>query len=216
MTNNGGTKPPIGAARSDGEPELPKRFYNEVGVARDGDGARILLDERPVRTPGKNAFVVPSRELAEAIAAEWRAQQDVINPATMPMTKIANTTIDGIIPNDAEVRAEIVKFAASDLLCYRAEHPQELVDRQSEQWDPLLAWARESYGIALEVAAGVMPVGQTDATLDAVEAAWASEPAWALGAVHVLVTLTGSSVLALACRRGRLEAEEAWSLAHID
>ncbi len=222
MTNNGGTKPPIGAARFDGEPALPKRFYSAVEVAADnGDAAgrcgfRILLDQRAVRTPGKQSLLVPSRALAEAIAQEWQAQQDVIDPATMPLTKIANTTIDGIITHEAEVRTELVKFAGSDLLCYRAEHPQELVEHQSRQWDPLLAWAAENYGISLQVAGGVMPVRQAQSALDAVAAAWADEPAWALGAAHVLVTLTGSSVLALACRRGRLAADAAWSLAHVD
>lgn len=198
------------------ERPLPKRFYTDVAAVAGSGGYAIELDGRPVRTPGKRALAVPAEPLASAIAEEWRAQVEVIDPATMPLTKIANTGLDGVADKEAEVRAEIVSFAGNDLTCYRAEHPQELVARQAAAWDPVLTWARDACGIELKVASGIMPVAQSEAALAAAAAAWREETALSLAACHVLVTLSGSNLLALAMRRGHLDADAAWTAAHID
>lgn len=198
------------------ERALPKRFYNEVMTESLPDGYCIALDGRPVRTPGKNRLVLPSVALASAIAQEWQAQGDVIDPAAMPLTKIANTGIDGVADKMAEVRAEIVSYAGNDLICYRAAHPQELVERQAVTWDPVLAWAEEACGVALKVATGIMPVAQTQEALVATDAAWRDLDALALAAGHVLVSLSGSNLLALAVLRGHLDVEAAWAAAHVD
>jgi len=122
----------------------PKRFYRTVTVDGAAPAFRVLLDGRPIRTPAKRELAVPSKALAEAVAAEWEAQGERIDPASMPLTRLVNSAIDGVTGREAEVRADIAKYGASDLLCYRAEGPAELVRRQAEAWDPVLAWAREA------------------------------------------------------------------------
>jgi chaperone required for assembly of F1-ATPase len=206
---------------------LPKRFYKAVTVAAvalpqpsGGEGRspafRILLDGKPLRTPAKRELELPTRALAEAVAAEWSAQGERIDPATMPLTRLANSAIDAVAGRTVEVRAEIAKYAASDLLCYRAEGPQDLVRRQAEAWDPVLAWARDTLGARFEVASGIMPVVQPDACAAAIAASLEEFDAHRLAAVHVMTTLTGSAVLALAHARGVLSAEAIWAAAHID
>ena len=169
-----------------------------------------------MRTPAKNRLLLPTAALAAAIAQEWQAQVDVIDPAEMPLTKIANTGIDGVADNMVDVRREIVAYASNDLLCYRAEHPQELVDRQARSWDPVLAWAEKECGIALKVATGIMPVAQSQDALSAADAAWRELDAMALAAGHVLVSLSGSNLLALALVRGYMDTDAAWAAAHVD
>jgi chaperone required for assembly of F1-ATPase len=169
-----------------------------------------------VRTPAKAGLVVPSRALAEAIAAEWEAQATHIDAATMPLTRLANTAIDGVAARHAQVCADIAAFAASDLVCYRAEGPEPLVQRQGRQWDPVLAWAGEALGARFEVASGLMPVAQPEGAAAAVAAALAGLDAFRLAALHVMTTLTGSALLALAHARGALSAEAAWAAAHVD
>ena len=144
---------------------LPKRFYKEVSVeaktlhgAARGVAWRLLLDGRPVKTPGKVSLAVPSATLAEAIAKEWRAQDEFIDPEDMPITKIINSAIDGVAGQEEEVVANIMAFAGSDLVCYRAEGPAELVVRQAEAWDPVLRWAQDVLGAHFVLAEGVMPV----------------------------------------------------------
>jgi chaperone required for assembly of F1-ATPase len=195
---------------------LPKRFYKVVTVADSGGGYAILLDGRPVRTPKKLQLVVPRRGLAEAIAAEWAAQGAEINPATMPLSKLAITALDGVATHAKAVADDIVKFAGSDLLCYRAEAPAALQRLQAEAWDPLIAWAEAELGTRFQLAEGVMPVEQSPATLERVAAAVAPFEPMALTCLHVMTTLTGSAILALAEAKGRLTAEEAWAAAHID
>jgi chaperone required for assembly of F1-ATPase len=150
------------------------------------------------------------------VAAEWQAQGDRIDPAAMPLTRLVNTALDGVIGREAEVRAEIAKYAASDLLCYRAETPAELVQRQAQAWDPVLAWARAELGAPLATRQGIAPLSQPQAAISAIEGILAKLDALALTAHHVMTTLTGSAVLALAHASGRLTAEEAWTAAHID
>ena len=198
---------------------LPKRFYATVAVAGpDATVAayRLLLDGKPLRTPAKAVLAVPTRALADAIAAEWDAQREHIDPATMPLTKLVNSGLDGVRTREEAVREDIVKYAASDLLCYRAAHPELLVRRQAELWDPVLAWGREALGAHLVVAEGLMPVAQPEAIKAALARELAGYDAFALAALHVMTTLTGSALLALAHARGRLTAEEAWAAAHVD
>ena len=159
---------------------------------------------------------MPTKALAEAIAGEWEAQREHIDPAGMPLTRLANSAIDGVRVHQAEVRADIVKYAASDLLCYRASEPELLVRRQAEVWDPVLAWARDALGARFEVADGIMPVTQPEAARSAIAGALEGFDAFSLAALHVMTTLTGSALLALAHARGHLSAEAAWAAAHVD
>ncbi|KAB2917815.1 MAG: ATPase [Hyphomicrobiaceae bacterium] len=214
MTMSGEGKPKV---RPPGP--LPKRFYTSVSVvAAEGKAAgfRVLLDGKPVRTPAKAEFVVPTAALAEAIAAEWEAQRAHIDPATMPLTRLANSAIDGVRTRVAEVRAEVVKYAGSDLLCYRAESPGELVRRQAEAWDPILAWVQEALHVRFVVGQGIVPLSQAGTALAAIVRALERLDDFTLSAVHVMTTLTGSALLALAHAHGRLSAEAAWAAAHVD
>ncbi len=207
----------------DGKPSaraasLPRRVYKAVTVVpREADGTfAVMLDARPARTPGKAPLALPSRAMAEAVAAEWQAQGERIDPATMPLTRLVNSVIDGVRGREGQVRADIVRYAGSDLVCYRAETPRELVSLQAAHWDPVLAWARRSLSASFAVAAGVMPVGQPEAATAAVARALAAHDAFALGALHVMTTLTGSALLALAHAEGQLTCEAAWGAAHVD
>ncbi len=197
-------------------PQPPKRFYKTVGVADTADGWQVQLDGRGVKTPKRAPLVLPTEPLAEAIAAEWDAQGTSIDPRTMPLTKLANSTIDGVIGREDAVRAEITAYAGNDLLCYRAERPEKLVQRQHERWDPLLIWTTEHFGARLHATAGIMPVRQPEECVARLGEAVAALDAYALAAGHVITTLTGSAVLALAFIHGRLSAEEAWEHAHLD
>jgi chaperone required for assembly of F1-ATPase len=202
-----------------GEPSsaLPKRFYKSVSVAEHGPGDhRIRLDGRPVRTPAKAELAVPTAALAQAIAAEWEAQGKHIDPMSMPFTRLANSAIDGVKPRQEQVRADIAKYAGSDLLCYRAEAPEGLQRRQSEVWDPILRWADETMGAHFVTGMGLMPVAQPDTAKAAVARGVEDYDGFALAAVHVMTTLMGSVLLALAHARGHLTAEQAWASAHVD
>lgn len=203
---NGASKTPTGRAR----------FYKSVSIAADGGAFRLLLDGKPVRTPAKKQFLLPTRALADAVAAEWDAQAERIDPATMPLTRFANSAIDGVMGREAEVRADIVKYAGSDLVCYRAEGPPELVRRQAAVWDPVLAWARDAMGASFRVVEGIMPAAQPGAATAGVARAVEGYRAFDLAALHVMTTLMGSALLALAHARGQLSADEAWSAAHLD
>ena len=217
MTGNGdGDKP---ARTSPGKPApvpLPKRFYSAVTVAPSDGGFAILLDGKPVRTPRKLPLAVPTRALAEAIAGEWSAQKDRVDPASMPLSKLAITAIDGVASHLAEVASNIVQFAGSDMLCYRAEEPEALAVLQAAAWDPILRWAEAELGARFATVKGVMPVEQRPEALQRVAAAVAPFDAMALTALHVMTTLTGSAILALAHAAGRISAEEAWTAAHVD
>jgi chaperone required for assembly of F1-ATPase len=190
-----------------------------AGEDRSGkrdQGYRVLLDGKSLQTPAKADFVVPTRELAAAVAAEWQAQEERIDPAKMPLTRLVNSAIDGVAGRRAEVSAEIVKYALSDLVCYRAADPLELVERQAEAWDPILDWCRAELGIGLARATGIVPVAQP-AAAGAVLAAWLETlNTFELAAVHTMTTLMGSAVLALAHAHERLSCATAWGAAHID
>jgi chaperone required for assembly of F1-ATPase len=194
----------------------PQRFYKAVTVEGAAGSFRVLLDGKPMRTPAKRGLVLPTRGLAEVIAAEWSAQGARVDPRSMPLTRLANSAIDGVAGREAEVRADIAKYAGSDLVCYRADGPEELVRRQAECWDPILAWARDALGARFDVATGIMPVTQPEASKAAVAGALDGLDAFTLAPLHVMATLTGSVLLALAHARRHISAEAAWALAHID
>lgn len=207
---------PVKRARAAMKRDLPRRFWREVTVEQAGEGFRILLDGRPVKTPGKRELWLPTPALAEAVAAEWRAQETHLDPATMPVTRIANSVIDAVTDRRGEVAEDAVKYAGSDLLCYRADGPDRLVARQCEGWDPLLDWIEETHGVRLLVAEGVMHVAQDGDALRALRAHVDALDPWTLAALHVSTTLTGSFVIALALIERRLTPDAAWDLAHLD
>jgi chaperone required for assembly of F1-ATPase len=212
---------PTEAARRAMRPALRARFYRDAGVGEGPAGFQILLDGRPVRTPARHVLTAPTRELAEQIAAEWQGQRDVIDPAKMPLTRLANAIIDGVALAPQPVRAEIEKYLATDLVLYRASGPERLVARQAQHWDPVLDWAREALGARFVLAAGVMHVAQPSAAVAAATAVIPSGEGsardhWRLGALNVITTLTGSALLALALAAGRIDADAAWAAAHVD
>jgi chaperone required for assembly of F1-ATPase len=223
--DNGG-KAPGAEGAGDVRPRrsAPKRFYKAVTVGpsptRVEGGVprafRVLLDGNPARTPANAELDVPTRALAEAIAAEWAAQGERVDAGIMPLTRLANTAIDGVATRLHEVRADIFKFAASDLVCYRAEGPEPLVRRQAQHWDPVLAWGRDALAARFEVATGLMPVAQPEHACAAVAATLEGLDAFHLAALHVMTALTGSALLVLAHARGALTLEAAWTAAHVD
>lgn len=193
-----------------------KRFYKDVSVAESGGGFQLLLDGRPVRTPAKNTLVLPTRALADSIAAEWAAQGDTVDPVSMPHLKLANAVIDGVAANRADVIAAILRFGENDALCYRAHEPPELARQQHEGWDPMLAWAERRFGARLAAAAGLTHIDQPPEALAALGAAVAAHDDFSLAALHVLASVTGSLVLALALSHGETSAAHAFKLSRID
>jgi chaperone required for assembly of F1-ATPase len=168
-----------------------------------------------VRTPAQRILAAPTRAVAEAIAAEWQVQGDVVDPSTMPLTRLANAIIDGVADRPQPVAGEIAKYLSSDLLFYRAASPAGLVERQHRHWDPVLAWAAQVLGARFALAEGVVHVAQPEHAIGAARAAIPEGP-WPLGALHAATTLTGSALLALALAHGKLSVEEAWQAAHVD
>jgi len=195
-----------------------KRFYTETAVETGEDGHRVLLDGRPMRTPAKSVLVVPTRDLAEAIAAEWRGVPDKgeINAAHLPLTRLAATGLDRVTQRRDEVISDTAKYAGSDLLCYRATAPDSLVKLQHEAWQPLLDWAAERYGAKLVVANGIGFVDQPDESKTLLRAAVAAHGDLALSALYNLTHTAGSVVIALAVAERRLTAEQAFAAAQVD
>jgi chaperone required for assembly of F1-ATPase len=196
---------------------LPRRFYAEVQV-REGDGGHaILLDGRPARTPGRKPLALTTATAAELLAQEWRAQTDVIDPARMHATRIANTGIDSVGARLSEVQADVAAYAASDLVCYRAGEPEGLVARQNAAWNPVIDWAADSLGVRLILAEGVVHQSQDERGLAAIAARVGAEThPVRLAALHVLTTMSGSALIALMTAAGDVTAEEAWSAAMVD
>ena len=206
---------PVEAARRGLRPQLRKRFYARSQVGEGPEGFAVLLDNKPVRTPARRALAAPVRALAEAIAAEWEAQREFVDPAQMPLTRLANSIIDGVADARAPVSAEIAKFLASDLVFYRALEPEGLRTRQEQYWNPVVDWAHEALGARFVLAAGVVHVQQPEAAIASAAKA-IPQDAWRLGALHCVTTLTGSALIALAHLSGRLSIDEAWAAAHVD
>ena len=215
--DNGRSVDPMEAARRLTAPPRQARFYKEARMAAGADGYTLQLDGRRAMTPGRRPLTVPGAGLADAIAAEWNAQTDVIAPATMPVTRLANTAIDGVAERLAEVRGEVLAYAGTDLLFYRAGEPEGLVARQQAAWDPILAWAENRYGARFVLAEGIVHVEQPPATLAALAAALERFDApFRLAALHLATTLSGSALIALALAEGARDAETAWTAAHVD
>jgi chaperone required for assembly of F1-ATPase len=193
-----------------------KRFYAEAtAVAVDG-GFGVALDDQPLRTPAKAALIVPSRALADAIAAEWRGQGEDVRIDALPLTRLASTAIDLVAPRRPEVIAETARYAGTDLVCYRAAHPPELAARQNEIWQPLIDWATLRYDAPLEVTSGVVPVSQAPASLRAFTRAIEAYTALPLAALQIATAAAGSLVIALALIEGRLDVEGAFAAAQFD
>jgi chaperone required for assembly of F1-ATPase len=195
--------------------DLRKRFYQKTSVDQSEGGYRVLLDGKPVKTPARRTLAAPSSALAQAIADEWDAQKDVIDPSKMPLTRLANSIIDGVADAPGPVTEEIVKYLGSDLLFYRAGGPEGLAAAQERHWDPVIAWARDDLGARFILAEGVVFVTQPDEAIEAARRAIPDNP-WALGAVHSVMTLTGSALLALAFAAKKLDTDSAWAAAHVD
>lgn len=208
---------PIRRAQIQMKKPLPKRFYDAVTVAAEECGFGIRLDGRTLKTPAKNPLSLPTRALAELVAREWNAQRDVIDPGSMPVTKLVNTAIDGIAPDMQAVAEDIVRYAGNDMLCYRASEPAALVDRQSGKWDPILDWASEALGARLILAEGVIHQAQPQEAVDAVSQAVGrfTDPI-ALAALHTITTISGSAILTLAYALGRIDLQTLWTLAHLE
>lgn len=193
-----------------------KRFYKSAAPARTEEGHQIQLDGRPVNTPAKARLVVPNASLAAALAEEWNAQAESVDPDSMPLTLLANTTIDRVAQERDAVRSGLLAYAETDLLCYRAEQPAALVERQNAVWQPLLDWAALEFDAPLSVTQGVLPARQPQASLDALAGAVATCDDFHLAALSHAAALQGSIVLALALWKARITAAEAFDAAHLD
>lgn len=194
----------------------PRRFYKDAIVAPAEDGWGILLDGKPLRSPAKRPLVLPTRALAAAIAEEWQAQGDKIDPHSMPLMQFAATAIDRLADNRDALIEDIAGYGRSDLVCYRAPEPPALVRRQEELWRPLIAWLAERYDIALNVTAGIVAVEQPPHALATFRRALGACDLFALTALAVVTSSAGSLVIALALSEGRLSADEAADAALLD
>ncbi|HLZ78494.1 MAG TPA: ATP12 family protein [Sphingomonas sp.] len=189
-----------------------KRFWRDVTL----EGRAIRLDGRALKTPARADLVLPTDALAHAVADEWRAVEDSIDPRAMPLTGLANAAIDRIAPDTASFAAGLGRYAQGDLLCYRADHPAELVALQGGAWDPPLDWARSRYDVDFRVTAGIVHVAQSADTVRRLAAAVAARDAFHLTGIAPLVTLSGSLVLALALAEGAITEQDAWDAAELD
>jgi chaperone required for assembly of F1-ATPase len=192
-----------------------KRFYARAGVSETPDGFAVTLDDRPVLTPSGRHLVAPVPEIADGIAREWEAQQEFINPLTMPLTRFANSVVDAVTDRVEDVVADVAKYFGSDLLFYRAGHPEALVAREAALWDPVLFWAADALGAHFILAEGIVHVRQPDSAISAASGALPRDP-WSIAALHVITTLTGSALLALAQLRGVIDQDQVWAAAHVD
>ena len=206
---------PQEAVRREARVPKRKRFYKETGVAEAGSGFAVTLDGKPIKTPSGRTVTVPVRAIAEAIAAEWRAQGDTIDPVTMPLTRFANSVVELVVDRAQLVRDDVAKYLQSDLLFYRAGHPQALVAREAQHWDPVLFWAADTLDAHFILGEGIVHVRQPDTAIEAAKGALPHDP-WSVAAVHVVTTLTGSALLALALTHGARDPGEVWDAAHVD
>jgi chaperone required for assembly of F1-ATPase len=192
-----------------------KRFYSTAAVTGNVQGFGLALDGKPVRTPSGKLLVAPDRDIAEAMAAEWNAQGEFLDPLTMPLTRLANSVIEGVIGRVEAVADDIAKYLHSDLLFYRAGHPEALVAREAEHWDPVLFWAAERLGAHFILGEGIVHVRQPEAAVASAAAALPDDP-WQVAALHVITSLTGSALLALALQKGVRDPDQVWAAANVD
>lgn len=193
-----------------------RRFWKAAEIREAGDGWQVALDGRLVRTPGKLPLILPTADLADAIAAEWDAQAEIIVPHTMPLTRAANSAVERVTPQFEAVALMLAEYGGTDLLSYRAEAPEALVNAQAEAWDPLVDWAATELRAPLRITHGVLPVPQEESSLLKLRAEVMALDVFALTALHDLVTLPGSLILGLAVLRGRLDAEKSHAISRID
>ncbi|MFN3275917.1 MAG: ATP12 family chaperone protein [Paracoccus sp. (in: a-proteobacteria)] len=193
-----------------------RRFWTDVTIRQVDSGHEVMLDDRSLRTPGKLPLILPTAPLAHAIADEWRAQGDLIQPLTMPLTRAANSAVERVAPQFEGVVDMLAEYGGTDLLCYRATDPASLAEAQARHWDDLLHWAQADLGAPLRVTQGVIPIDQSPDALARMRAALAALDLYGLTAAYDLVTLPGSLVLGLAVLRGRLTATDAFALSRLD
>jgi chaperone required for assembly of F1-ATPase len=209
---------PIRRAQIQMQRPLPKRFYKDVTIDPiEDDGFQILLDGKTLKTPAKNKLTVPTQALAELLAQEWDAQTPNIDPATMPISRHVNTAIDGIAADTQAVFEDILRFSANDLLCYRADKPEGLIERQKREWDEILDWASSALGANFECTDGVIHIEQPREAVQAFGSALrAYDSPIELAALHTLTSLTGSAILALALARKAFEIDDIWNRSNLD
>jgi chaperone required for assembly of F1-ATPase len=196
--------------------ERVKRFWKEATAGPEEGGWGVALDGKPLRTPARKPLVVPTRALAEAIAGEWNAAGETVQPRTMPLTGLANAAIDHVEPNREQFARQLARYGESDLLCYRADSPPSLAERQQQSWDALLAWARRRFDVDFRTTCGIAHVQQPNATVQRLGHAFATLDAFRLAALSQVVTIGGSLVAALALLEGAIGAEAAWDAVTID
>jgi chaperone required for assembly of F1-ATPase len=208
---------PVKRAQIQMRTPLPKRFYKQATVSETAEGFAVVLDGKTVRTPGKAVLALPSMAAAKLVADEFEAQTEVVDPVTMPVTRLVNTAIDGVATDTRAVLEDVVKFSGSDLVCYRAHAPEELVARQATMWDPILDWAHAALGARFFLAEGIIHVEQPREAIEKVHA-WLlpREEAFRLSALHLMTSLTGSALIATAVEAQALSPDEAWRAAHVD
>ncbi|MBF9028827.1 ATPase [Rhodobacterales bacterium HKCCE3408] len=195
---------------------IAKRFWTEASVVPEASGFALQLDGRPVKTPGRRTLILPSEEMAEAAAAEWAAQDTIIDPLTMPVTRSANSALDQTGPQREGVIDMLSQYGETDLLCHRAAEPEALARLQEDGWQPLLDWAADRHGAPLVAVAGLLPATQPDGSLARLREAVAGYGDFGLTGLYDLVTLSGSLVIGLAVAEGRVDPAEGWSLSRID
>lgn len=193
-----------------------KRFYKTASAVSRPEGHTIVLDGRPIRSPAKASLLLPTAALAEAVAAEWRAQGDRVDPTTMPLTRLVNTVIDGVRRRREEVVRAVAAYGTSDLLCYRAEAPVALVERQARVWQPLVDWAERRFDVALAVTAGIVHVAQPPATLAKLSAAVEAYDDFGLGALQLATGAAGSLIIGLALLEGEIDPQAAFHASQLD
>ena len=214
--DDGGTPAdPNELIRRAARPALRNRFYTAVGTSEVPEGFAVTLDGKSMRTPARRVLAAPHPAIAEALRAEWDAQTPMIDPARMPLTRLANSIIDGVADRREEVAADVLKYLGSDLLFYRADGPDALIAKQGAAWDPIVRWAADELGARFVLAEGIVHVRQPDHAIAAAEKVIPADP-WIVGALHAVTTLTGSALLALALMRGFAEASAIWRAAHVD
>jgi chaperone required for assembly of F1-ATPase len=192
-----------------------RRFYSNVAVAEATGGFAVTLDDKPIRTPSGRKVIAPVREIAAAIVAEWEAQSEFIELMTMPMTRFANSVVDAVVDRVDAVMDDIAKYFETDLLFYRAGHPEALVAHEAAHWDPIVFWAAEALGAHFILAEGIVHIRQPESAIAAARAALPHD-AWSLAALHVITSLTGSALLALALLRDVANPDQVWAAAHVD
>lgn len=208
---------PVRRAQIQMKTPLPKRFYSAVSVGPADDAHAVLLDGKVAKTPARAALALPTAASAALVAAEFEAQQETVDPVTMPVMRLANTAIDGVAAQADAVLEDMLRFASSDLLCYRADGPEGLVQRQNEAWDPVLDWAQSALGARMNLAEGIVFVEQPRESIGALALHLRRRPeAFRLAALHLVTSLTGSALLALALEAKALSPEQAWAAAHVD